>query len=45
MRAFVPQQHERLIENFDAKVVPLRKKWKVMVHPSAMRDMEDDGLL
>jgi hypothetical protein len=45
MCAFVAQQHEHLIENFDAKVVPLRKKWKVMIHPAAMRDMDDDGPL
>jgi hypothetical protein len=29
----------------DPKVVPLRKTLKVMLHPEALRDMEDDGLL
>jgi len=45
MRAFVVEQHEDLVKNFDPKVVPLRKKLKVMIHPDALRDMEDDGLL
>jgi hypothetical protein len=42
---FVAEQHEDLVKNFDPKVVPLRKKLKVMIHPNALRDMEDDGLL
>lgn len=45
MRAFVAEQYEDLIRHFDPKVVPLRKKWKVMIHPDALRAMEDDGLL
>lgn len=45
MREFVVEQHEDLIVNFDPKVVPLRRKRKVMIHPDAWRDMEDDGLL
>ncbi len=45
MRDFVTAQHEDLVKNFDPKVVPLRKKLKVMIHPEAMRDLEDDGLL
>jgi len=45
MREFVAAQHEGLVKNFDLKVVPLRKKLKVMIHPEALRDMEDDGLL
>ena len=45
MRDFVAAQHEDLVKNFDPKVVPLRKKLKVMIHPEALRDMEDDGLL
>jgi hypothetical protein len=45
MRSFVAEQHEDLVKNFDPKVVPLRKKLKVMIHPDALRDMEDDGLL
>ncbi len=45
MRDFVAAQHEDLVKNFDPKVVPLRKKLKVMVHPEALRDMGDDGLL
>lgn len=45
MRDFVAAQHEDLVKNFDPKVVPLRKKLKVMLHPEALRDMEDDGLL
>ena len=44
MRDFVAAQHEDLVKNFDPKVVPLRKKLKVMLHPEALRDMEDDGL-
>lgn len=32
-------------EAIDPKVVPLRKKLKVMLHPEALRDLEDDGLL
>lgn len=39
MRAFVIAQHEDLIENFDPRVVPLRKKYKVMIHPDALRDI------
>jgi hypothetical protein len=45
MRDFVAAQHEDLVKNFDPKVVPLRKKLKVMLHPEALRDMGDDGLL
>ena len=45
MRDFVATQHEDLVKNFDPKVVPLRKKLKVMLHPEALRNMEDDGLL
>jgi hypothetical protein len=45
MRDFVASQHEDLVKNFDPKVVPLRKKLKLMIHPEAWRDMEDDGLL
>ena len=44
MRAFIAEQHDDLVRNFDPKVVPLRRKRKVMLHPEAMRDMEDDGL-
>jgi hypothetical protein len=33
-----------LIENFDSSVVVLRKKYKVVIHPDALRDIEDDGL-
>lgn len=43
MRDFVTAQHEDLVKNFDPKVVPLRKKLKVMFHPEALRDL--DGLL
>lgn len=45
MRDFVTAQHEDLVKNFDPKVVPLPKKSKVMIHPEALRDLEDDGLL
>lgn len=45
MRDFVASQHDELLKNFDPKVVPLRKKLKVMLHPEALRDMQDDGLL
>lgn len=45
MRDFVAAQHEDLVRNFDPKVVPMRKKLKVMLHPEALRDMQDDGLL
>lgn len=45
MREFVAAQHEDLLKNFDPRVVPLRRKRKVMIHPDALRDMEDDGLL
>lgn len=45
MRGFVAAQHEDLVRNFDPKVVPLRKKLEVMIHPEALRDMEDGGLL
>jgi hypothetical protein len=43
MRAFVAAQHDDLVKNFDPKVVPLRKKLKVMIHPDALRDLGDDG--
>ncbi len=45
MREFVAAQHEDLLRNFDPRVAPLRRKFKVMIHPDALRDMEDDGLL
>lgn len=45
MRDFVAAQHDDLVKNFDPKVVKLRKKLKVMIHPEALRDMEDGGLL
>jgi len=45
MRTFVGEQYEDLVRHFDPKVVPLRKKRNVMIHPDALRDMEDDGLL
>lgn len=45
MRDFVAALHEDLVKNFDPKVVTLRKKLKVMIHPEALRDMEDDGLV
>lgn len=45
MRNFIAAQHDDLVKNFDPKVVPLRKKLKVMTHPEAMRDLADDGLL
>ena len=43
VRAFVRAQHEDLIRNFDPKVVPLRKKFKILMHPQALRDLEGDG--
>lgn len=43
MRAFVAEQHADLVKNFDPKVVRLRKKLKVMVHPDALRDLGEDG--
>jgi hypothetical protein len=45
MRDFVAAQHEDLVKNFDPKVVPLRKKLKVMVRPEVLRDIDDDALL
>lgn len=45
MRDFVTAQHEDLVKNFDPKVVALRKKLKVMIHPGAMQDLDDHGLL
>ena len=45
MREFVAVRHEELLRSFDPKVVPLRRKMKVMIHPEALRDMEDNGLL
>jgi hypothetical protein len=44
MRAFVKAQHEDLVKNFDPKVVPLRKKRKILMHPEALRDIEDGSL-
>lgn len=44
MREFVSAQHEDLLRNFDPGGVPLRRKSKMMIHPDALRDMEDDGL-
>jgi hypothetical protein len=26
-----------------SKVLPLRKKLKILMHPQALRDLEDDG--
>lgn len=45
MREFVAAQHEDLVKNFDPKVVTLRKKRKMMFHPEALRDLQDDGLV
>lgn len=45
MREFVAAQHEDLLRNFDPGVVPLRRKYKVMIRPDALRDLKDDGLL
>jgi hypothetical protein len=39
MRAFVTAQHEDLVKNFDPKVVPLRRKRKILMHPDALRDI------
>jgi hypothetical protein len=44
MRAFAKAQHEDLVKNFDPKVVPLRKKRKIVMHPDALRDIEDGRL-
>jgi hypothetical protein len=44
MRDFVAAQHDDLVNNFDPKIVPLRKKLKLMLHPEAFRDIEDGGL-
>jgi hypothetical protein len=44
MRAFVKAQHDDLVQNFDPKVVPLRKKRKILMHPEALRDIEDGSL-
>jgi hypothetical protein len=41
----VAARHKDRVKNFDPKDVPLRKMFKVMLHPEALRDMEDDGLL
>jgi hypothetical protein len=40
---FAREQHDDLRRNFDPKVTPLRKRRKVMLHPHALRDLEDDG--
>ena len=43
MREFVAAQHDDLLKNFDPKVVPLRRKLKVMIHPDALPDLGDEG--
>jgi hypothetical protein len=39
MRDLVKTQHDNLVKNFDPKVVPLRKKRKILMHPDALRDI------
>ena len=43
MRAFVAANHEDLLKNFEPGTVPQRKKLRILFHPEALRDMEDDG--
>ena len=38
---YVNEQHADLLRNFDPKVVPLRKRRRVMMHPEALCDLED----
>ena len=38
---YVNEQHADLLRNFDPKVVTLRKRRKVMMHPEALRDIVD----
>jgi hypothetical protein len=43
IRTFVAEQHADLVKNFDPKVVRLRKRLKMMMHPDALRDLGDNG--
>lgn len=40
---FVNEQHDDLRRNVDPKVTTLRKRRKVLLHPEALRDIEDGG--
>lgn len=39
----VQEEYDDLLRNFDPKVVPLRKRREVMLHPDAVRDLGDRG--
>jgi hypothetical protein len=44
LNQFVAEQHQDLLVNFDPKIVPLRKRRKILMHPRALDDLADaDG--
>jgi hypothetical protein len=41
---FVAEQHQELLASFDPKVVRLRKRRKILMHPRAIDDLAgEDG--
>ena len=40
---YVNEQHGELLQTFDPRVVPLRRRRKVMMHPEALRDLDGNG--
>ena len=40
---YVNEQHDELLRTFDPQVLPLRRRRKVMMHPEALRDIDDSG--
>lgn len=40
---FVAEQHQDLMVNFDPKIVQLRKRRRILVHPRALDDLGSDG--
>jgi hypothetical protein len=40
---FVNEQHQELMQTFDASVVPLRRRNKVLIHPDAFDALNDEG--
>ena len=40
---YVNEQHGELLRTFDPQVLPLRRRRKVMLHPEALRDLDNSG--
>ena len=40
---YANEQHDELLQTFDPQVLPLRRRRKVMMHPEALRDLDNSG--